>query len=175
MTSVDSSVTMWHWYSYAAILDKIVDVEMKSGGYLRDQNVSATLRIEGCLMTVGVGSSSFRNGHDVSGFCINGNWYREVEPSSLRRVRDVDKSVRNLHCLMMLDWDRGSEEKWMLACLLIQPTGAKRGQFRRYGRVILSGKNNNLRHLSDLQNAQNEEQLEFESVGEDGKYIVTIV
>jgi hypothetical protein len=53
--------------------------------------------------------------------------------------------------------------------------GAKSGQFRRYGKHSLRGKDYNLLEIIELKNVRNEEWLEFESVGAEGKYIVSIV
>jgi hypothetical protein len=130
-----------------AILNTVVGVEVESADPT-GQNVSATSRIEGYLTTVDVRSSNRDDGSDASEYCINGNWHREYEYSSLQQIRDVDEPFRSLHCLVMLkNWYVGIQGDWALHWLPIQPTGAKRGQFRRYGRYTLWGNYYNCRTL----------------------------
>jgi hypothetical protein len=92
-----------------AVLNTVVGVEVESADPT-GQNVSATSRIEGYLTTVDVRSSNCDDGSDASEYCINGNWHREYEYSSLQQIRDVDEPFRSLHCLVMLkNWYVGMQ------------------------------------------------------------------
>ena len=109
---------------------------------------------------------------------INGVWHRESDyTDSLEILRDADEPFRNLHCLVVFAEGEDKETSWF-HCLIMQPTGVQRGQFRRYGMETILGKYYSL-SIQDLKSVRNEEWLEYESVDEcyssDGKYIVSIV
>jgi hypothetical protein len=178
--SVDSSIR-----SYPGLLKpenemcKTIEVVVEPGDDPMGQNVSATLRMEGYLMTVGVYDTfDFSSlAWSKTQFRINGVWYRESLDSDLRfKLRDADEPFLNMHCLIVFGDDYPPTKNTpYFHSVLIQPTGVKKGQFRRYGIYGFLGEEFKLLSLDDLKNVQNEEWLEYESVGEDGKCIVSIV
>jgi hypothetical protein len=183
----------WSWASVATgvnmvgltetnrTMSKVLGIEVQEGDDPMGQNTSAPLRIEGYLMTFTVRYGPEGPGLVRAEFCINGVWYGQYSDiDALHTFRDADEPYRNLHYLVMKD--EGKEPTvaaaapwfWTRSCLLIQPTGLKKGQFKRYGKYEFGGQCYRLSAREDLKNVRNEEWLEFESVGEDGKYIVSI-
>jgi len=173
--SLDAGVMMMMSDSFfeKSIMPRILDVQIQEGDDPMGQNVSASLRIEGHLMTFGIRCGTESTDLGSAEFCINGVWHQpRMESEKLYALRDADEPFRNLHCLVL----GGRQTDFMdLICLLIQPTRSKNGEFRRYGRYQFYGQTYDLSVRSDLKNVHNEEWLEYESVGEDGKYIVSIV
>jgi hypothetical protein len=185
----------WSWASVATgvqmmclsetnrIMDKVLRIEVQAGDDPMGQNISASLKIEGYLMTFTVRYGAAKPDFVKSEFCINGVWnhgsYSRVD--RLHTFRDADEPYRNLHCLVLKDEGKeptvaaAADRSWTLSGLLIQPTGLKKGEFKRYGKYEFGGQIYKLFARNDLKNVRNEEWLEYKRVGEDGKYIVSII
>jgi hypothetical protein len=157
------------------VVCKILGVDVDAGVDPMGQDVAATLRIEAYLMTVNVRYNA-TPGSSRSEFCINGVWHADFGIADIvERVRDVDDEPYNaLHCLVIEAGDTFRLHQ-ILDCLLIQPTGLKKGEFRRFGVYNFWSHDHRISSLNDIKNARNEEWLEYESVGEEGKYIVSII
>jgi hypothetical protein len=157
------------------VVCKILGVAVDSGVDPLGQNVAATLRIEAYLMTVSVRYNA-TVGSSRSEFCINGVWHADFGIADIvERVRDVDdEPYHALHCLVIEAGDAFRLHQ-ILDCLLIQPTGLRKGEFRRFGVYSFWSQDYKISSLNDIKNARNEEWLEYESEGEDGKYIVSII
>jgi hypothetical protein len=89
---------------------------------------------------------------------------------------DVDEPFHNLHCFVVKEWKSNWNDVDWLACLFLQPTHLKKGQFKRYGKSTFSAKEYNFKSY-DLKGRriQNQEWLEFEEYGSDRKYIISII
>jgi hypothetical protein len=170
---VDVSIPTWHWdQGNWQILNEILEVEMPQHEDPMGQTVSATVRIEGFLLTVGL---RYRYKNNRTDLYMNMNETWNLEFNFFNEFPDVDEPFQNLHCLVMADKERNQNKNWKFWCLLIQPTGARKGEFRRYGVLSVYPEGYNLSALDDLKSVQNKEWLEYESVGKDGKYIVSII
>ncbi|KAN0090623.1 HET domain containing protein [Hyaloscypha variabilis] len=109
--SLDAGVMMMMSDSFfeKSIMPRILDVQIQEGDDPMGQNVSASLRIEGHLMTFGIRCGTESTDLGSAEFCINGVWHQpRMESEKLYALRDADEPFRNLHCLVLAD----SFEKW---------------------------------------------------------------
>jgi len=124
------------------------------------------IRLQGYLMTLTTSSHAVCN--SKLKVTINGVLGKaQVLP-------DVESSSQRLHCLPI----RGRH--MYMTCMLLEPTGSKKGQFQRYGMMYWFTNDHNIVPLEEdnivpLEKVQNEEWLEFEEHVGKGQYIISII
>jgi hypothetical protein len=126
---------------------------------------SGSILLNGPLLTVGVrnvvpGSNNIQHKVKINENCMHMSW-----------SPDVEGPARNIHCVPIAMQNFGSEPS-QFQCLLLQPTGLRQGQFRRYSHIYLNAKDYGIKQWDTV---KNEEWLEFEEHDENGIYVITII
>ncbi|KAF4630202.1 hypothetical protein G7Y89_g7936 [Cudoniella acicularis] len=106
---------------------EILDVTVELvGSDTTGQVKGAALKVLGHIMTVGVRDNKrpWKRDGDEKELLINGWWQKS------NWIRDVGEPCQKLHCLPIRRRRRGTGLAFLL-CLLLQPTLARKGQFRR--------------------------------------------
>jgi hypothetical protein len=116
-------------------------------------------------------SSSNVGGESLSDTKINGTWMDARNGRSFRP--DFDESGQDLHCIpiqrVTIPFDTSDN---LFGCILLQPTGLKKGQFRRYGWMCLDC---DYFKIETWENIQSEEWLEFEERNLNGVSTITVI
>ncbi|PQE32222.1 heterokaryon incompatibility protein [Rutstroemia sp. NJR-2017a WRK4] len=125
-----------------------------------------SLQLFGPLMTVSRAKSRINEMGDIK-LKINNVWFPWVVPRP--DVGESNRPVENLHIIPI-------QEYWNVKnsfnCLLLEPTGLKMGQFKRYGWMYLQCSHYN---IYDWESVKNEEWLEFEENDGHGRSKFTII
>jgi hypothetical protein len=104
---------------------------------------------------------------------INSTWH---EPFSL--LVDILEEPPPNFCCVVLRTEHVIIDEVFFACLMVYPTGTRKGTFKRWGRATLDLKDCGVRMVDSLpqwKEIRNEDWLEFEEDHGNGRYTITII
>ena len=122
------------------------------------------IRLQSNLMTLGE-FNIYQTRDSTPPAQINGVQLHRIHGGRI----DIDVKGEQIHVLP-LRWLNSKRQK--LDCLLLQPTGLKKGQFKRYGRLDLECEKY---EIESLDHVINESWIEFEEDLGNGRYTISIV
>ena len=126
-----------------------------------------SIPVIGPLTTLSTGTKVYRKYCETLYYMkVNGQW----EFCSNAFKPDVDGPPRSLHCLPVQTL--ADVEPPLFACLILQPTALKKGEFRRWGLIELDPEKYGIQQWNHI---QNDEWFEFEEHDGTGKYTITII
>ena len=171
--SVDGAISPVTWDKdehHMTVRDvmRVIDIRME---YATNSPCGAVtegcLRLSGSLATLQFLSVSDENKQ----FLFDGKWRTR---GTFQITFDCEPLTPQLHCFPLFIANYASIA-WTAICLLLEPTGARKGQFRRVGwirgRLPLMG----IVDWEDFGVIRNETWFEYEAIDGDGKYIVSII
>ncbi|KAF8850026.1 HET-domain-containing protein [Acephala macrosclerotiorum] len=170
--SLDGPISS-HFYSeesYIKIetLINIIDCEIKSA---TDDTTSVitggTLRLSGWLASLELRHIS-RNEWSVF---FDGTWWGRHP--NLHINLDCQPPTLRLHCLPL--FVNTEQAEWNASCLLLSPTRVSKGQFRRFGILSIFAGTFGMKDCTGFRDTKNEPWLEYEALGSNGQYMISIV
>ncbi|KAF5865938.1 hypothetical protein ETB97_001514 [Aspergillus alliaceus] len=126
------------------------------------------LRLSGRLATIQLDPDS-NNGWLVF---FDGTWWSDRVGLFIRL--DCALSTHQLHCLPLF-LDNHQLPIWNVSCLLLEPTGDLKGQFRRVGALNAFSGALGMQSWTNFEDKKNEDWLEYEARDDDGRYVVSIL
>jgi hypothetical protein len=155
--SVDGPILMPVDIDRGSMQVEIVEVEIEPlGNDPFEQLRGGFIRLRGHIST-----SRSRKTLTGTQFYINREWDNDAS----FYCPDVDEQCEKLHCMPI------SHHEGFYSCLLLQPTGQTKGQFKRHGTVNIYLNNGG----GPWEYIRNEEWLEYESLDGINIYTVTVV
>lgn len=95
--------------------------------------------------------------------------------SSVMLVLDCVPPTVRFHCLPLYVYPKSLTMTWHLCCLLLCPTGERKGQFRRDGYLHVNGGAFRMDNWTSFGKVKNEAWLEYVAVDESGQYLISII
>lgn len=126
------------------------------------------LKLSGLLATIQMKLKADDEWHVLFG----GIWWNDKVRLYIRL--DCAPSTCRLHCLPLF-LDNHQLQSWSLSCLLLEPTGVTRGQFKRAGILHAFSGAMGMQVWTNFEGNKNEKWLEYESRCEGGGYVITIL
>ena len=170
--SLDGPITQLFYeesfYTEIEPLIDITDCEVESTADDTTSSVTGgTLRLSGWLA-----SMQFRPEYDDKwSVFFNGAWWRQ----GIIFIRlDCELESLRLHCLPLYV-DTHQLPHWNVPCLLLGATGDAKGQFKRFGILVLFAGDLGMQDWTKFQRVKNEIWLEYESRGRNDQYNISMI
>ncbi|KIM95138.1 hypothetical protein OIDMADRAFT_184232 [Oidiodendron maius Zn] len=127
-----------------------------------------SLMLSGLLATVRLCPDPVAGWH----IFFNGSWWPEKHDVKISLDRVY--TTLEFHCLPLF-LDTRQLPTWHVTCLLLEPTGIKKGQFKRVGILLASTGALGMISWNDFQDIRHEHWLEYESILDKNRYRISIL
>jgi hypothetical protein len=157
------------------ILANIGSCEIESPSDDTSVITRGTLKLSGWLATLQLHASPPSR---IWPIFFNGLWRKDVVHllcPGVFIILDCLPPTLRFHCLPLFVDTSTSSSGWHLCGLLLCPTGDIKGQFRRFGYIHMNRGGFDIQDWRDFPNAKNEDWLDYESVCENGQYLISII